>query len=377
MDEPRTAAAASRLAWSPALDGLRAIAVLLVMFFHFGRAAWVPGGWLGVDVFFVLSGFLITTLLLREWQATRTISLKDFYVRRMLRLLPAFGAFLAIYLLLLLTFPETWLQPGQDIADAFLQTLFAITYLQNWLIAAGVEPTHSFGHIWSLAIEMQFYLVWPPLLLAMLHAGMSRRAIFAVTASLAAISATAMLWSNDPSWQLMYYGTQFRAHQLLIGALAAQLLAANVITPSIVRTRAYMALLATATLSITLLTLVANEHWTLMFLGGCQLVAVAAATVILHLTLAPDTSFTRVFAWRPLVYLGRRSYAMYLWHLPVGYSLRGLDLVPEALLATAITVVLAEISFRLVERPALRLKDSLSKQHESLAQTAASPAAAA
>lgn len=376
MEESRTATSAPRLAWSPALDGLRAIAVLLVMFFHYGRSAWVPGGWLGVDVFFVLSGFLITTLLLREWQATRTISLREFYARRMLRLLPAFGAFLAIYLLVLLAFPKTWLQPGQDVADALRQTLFAVTYTQNWLVAAGVEPTHSFGHIWSLAIEMQFYLVWPPLLLAMLRAGMSRRTMFAVTATVAAISATAMLWSGDPSWRFMYYGTQFRAHELLIGALAAQLLAANVVTPATVRTRAYTVLLVTSALAFALLTLVANEHWTVMFLGGCQLVALAAATVILHLTLAPGTSFSRLLAWRPLVYLGRRSYAMYLWHLPVGYSLRGLDLLPEALLAAAITIALAEISFRLIERPALRLKDSLAKQHESPAQPAASPAAA-
>jgi peptidoglycan/LPS O-acetylase OafA/YrhL len=119
-------------------------------------------------------------------------------------------------------------------------------------------------------------------------------------------------------------------------------------------------MLAASTLSIAVLARTANEHAPLMFTGGYQLTALAAAVVILHCVLVPDAWPARVLAWRPLAYVGRRSYAIYLWHLPVGYSLRALDMLPEAILATIITVAIAEASFRLIETPALRMKRALS-----------------
>jgi peptidoglycan/LPS O-acetylase OafA/YrhL len=349
-----------RLGWSPALDGLRAIAVLLVMLFHYGRDAWLPGGFLGVDIFFVLSGFLITTLLLQERERSGTISLSRFYARRGLRLVPGFATFLAVYLVLVLMFPSTWLLPGQDVAHALRHEAYGLGYIHNWVMASGERSPHSFGHIWTLGVEMQFYLLWPAALLLMLRCGAPRIAIVAVTATLAFLSAISLLFLGRPSWELMYYGTQFRAHELLIGALAAQLFVWSVVKPGTTRTVGYWAMLAASTLSIAVLARTANEHAPLMFTGGYQLTALAAAVVILHCVLVPDAWPARVLAWRPLAYVGRRSYAIYLWHLPVGYSLRALDMVPEAILATILTVLIAEASYRLIERPALRVKSALS-----------------
>jgi peptidoglycan/LPS O-acetylase OafA/YrhL len=206
---------------------------------------------------------------------------------------------------------------------------------------------------------MQFYLVWPAALLLMLHARLPRQTIVAITATVALLSAVSTPVFRNQSWELMYYGTQFRAHELLTGALAAQLFVWNVVKPQAARTQAFGALVAVGIILVGLFARFADERAPVMFAGGYQLTAVAAAVVILHCVLTPSAWLARALTWTPLAYIGRRSYAIYLWHLPVGYSLRALDMVPEAILATIITVLIAEASYRVIERPALRMKSAL------------------
>jgi peptidoglycan/LPS O-acetylase OafA/YrhL len=194
----------------------------------------------------------------------------------------------------------------------------------------------------------------------MLHGRVSRGAIVAITAAAALLSAISTHVPWNQSWELTYYGTHFRAHELLIGALASQLFVWDGMKPSAARTLTFRAGLAGSILALAVFARFADEHAPLMLTGGYQLTAVAAAVIILQCVLAPRSMLSRALAWTPLAYIGRRSYAIYLWHLPVGYSLRALDMVPEAILATILTVLIAEASYRLIERPALRVKSALS-----------------
>jgi peptidoglycan/LPS O-acetylase OafA/YrhL len=152
-----------RLSWMPALDGLRGIAVIAVMMFHTPGRAWLPGGSLGVDLFFVLSGFLITTLLLQEHVATGRISLRGFYVRRARRLLPAVVALLAIYAVVVTLAPGDF--TGNPQAGQVAVTYVAVaTYILNVTQMAHLAVAPGLSHLWSLSVEEQFYLVWPALL---------------------------------------------------------------------------------------------------------------------------------------------------------------------------------------------------------------------
>ena len=191
------------LGYRPALDGLRAFAVLWVIGFHyhlpFGR-----DGLFGVDIFFTLSGFLITVLLLEEWSHTGRISLKNFYIRRILRLYPAL-------VLMLLVF-------GLRVPNGYIfSTLF---YSTNWIKALHVLPDSIYlDHTWSLSIEEQFYLLWPAALMLMLRMKVQPRRMALITAGLGLISAIwrAVYWNATQDWFRVYMGTDMHADGLLLG----------------------------------------------------------------------------------------------------------------------------------------------------------------
>jgi peptidoglycan/LPS O-acetylase OafA/YrhL len=321
---------ASRLGYHASLDGLRAIAVALVMGFHF-HVPGFGGGFIGVDVFFVLSGFLITRLLLDEHAATGTISLRRFYARRALRLLPALALLLAV------TAPL--------VARAW--TVAAASYLANWFLALNKLGTAPLSHTWSLAIEEQFYIVWPVLLLGLLHVRLSRDAIARIAIALAAASCLAQIVGCiDPdagTWIRLYHGTDTRADALLIGCAAALLSRGE---PRL-STIAARGLLAAAAGTIGYVAVTADlRDLDLYRHGELTLVAVASAVVVTQLVARP----LRVLEWRPLVALGTISYGVYLWHHPIAYL--HVPVVAKVVLAVAA----AATSYTLVERPALALK---------------------
>ena len=348
---------------APGLDGVRALAVLAVVGFHEG-ASELSGGFLGVDVFFVLSGFLITDLLATQYDRLgRRLDLRDFWSRRARRLLPALAL-----MLIVVTAAATVIEPGQS-ASLRLALLAAVTYTSNWYqILHHVSYFASLGlftapppldHLWSLAIEEQFYLIWPLILWVLILRLNGRRARVTATLILAAMSALAMALEyspGDPS--LVYYGTDTHASALLIGAALA--LAFPLATVMSLPASQVRRLDAAGVVGLVLLAWAAG-HFSgndravypagliLAAVGAAGLVAAAAGTgVIAAMTSLP-----------PLRWVGIRSYGIYLWHWPV-IALAGAITGPGPtsawlwLLEAAVTIGLACASWRFVETPILR-----------------------
>jgi peptidoglycan/LPS O-acetylase OafA/YrhL len=339
-----------RLGYRPALDGLRAIAALMVMSFHFHVPGW-PGGFLGVDVFFVLSGFLITSLLLEEWQARRSISLRRFYARRALRLLPA--------LLLLLVVC------GPFVGIAWI--LASLGYIANWLLAFQIFHVGPLSHVWSLSVEEQFYLVWPFTLLTLLRSGLMRWVVFAVTAGLCAGSAALKIvsWSEQNSWYRLYHGSDARADALLVGCVIAMLLAWGWLPRQTWVNRAIQVGAATGILILIALSVTAHIDSRFLYReGGLTLAALSAGAIILCLIRCPIRPLAIALEWPLLVAAGRISYGLYLWHYPISWipSPFGSDLRGQILalsVRTALSFAAAIASYQLVEQPIMRLKRRL------------------
>jgi peptidoglycan/LPS O-acetylase OafA/YrhL len=336
----------------PALDGIRGLAVLSIMLFHTG-ATWFAGGGIGVDVFFVLSGFLITGLLLDERGATGRVRLPAFYARRALRLLPA--------LLLVLAFLLVWSVVGglgaQQVGELRRGVVFTLVYAANLQTAfLGELPPFSLtAHMWSLAIEEQFYLVWPVVLVLLLRAGLRRRAVLVVVLAAAAASALwrAHLWHGPADVLRVYYGPDTRADGLLIGCALA-LVASRARLPRL----PVLTVLGGAFLvgQVRLDTHLGSFGYE----GGYVLTALAAAAVLVGVVGAPAALPARLLGGRPLAAVGTISYGLYLWHWPVFLILNPgrleLDWFPLQVVRFAVTFAVATASYLLLERPALRLR---------------------
>jgi peptidoglycan/LPS O-acetylase OafA/YrhL len=341
-------------AYRPFLDGLRAVAVLAVIVYHLDRA-WLPGGFLGVDIFFVLSGYLITMLLLAEHRQTGRIHLPAFWARRIRRLLPALLVMLVV-MAILIDFGGDPLAIGQARGD-LLSTLF---YFANWhFIASGqsyfaqylaVSPDR---HTWSLAIEEQFYLFWP-IVVAVILTRFRVRALMTVAVTVAVVSAVWMVVIFDPTDpSRAYYGTDSRIFEILIGALLAMGVAGGT-RARLLRLGRWLAPVGLAVL-ITAFWILADDS-ALYYRGGAVLVALAAAALIAGLE--GGSLIDRLLSVRPLVMIGLVSYGLYLWHFPIitfinewigPTSSRSL-----ALLAIASTFGAAAISYVVVEKPIRR-----------------------
>lgn len=345
----------------PGLDGMRALAVIAVVLFHSPLAV-APGGFLGVEVFFVISGYIITRALLAEREQRGRVSIARFWARRARRLLPA--------LFLLLAGVTAWsalFAPG-ELAGLRRDIGAALVYVTNWdLIAAGEnyfatwERPSLLRHLWSLAVEEQFYLLWPPLLMGALAFG-RRRVALALIGAGAAASAIAMAALHDPGGGVarIYYGTDTRASGLLIGAALAFVWSA----PAAVargRGRAAaegtgLALLGGAALgALTAFTLLLDGGAAFLYRGGFALTGLATAALIVAATHG-RSPFARLLALPPLPWLGLRSYGIYLWHWPVmALSRPGVDVPVDGAalfaLQAALTLALAEASYRWVELP--------------------------
>ncbi len=341
------------------LDGLRAIAVAAVLAFHTG-AGWAVGGFLGVDVFFVLSGFLITVLLLAEWQRRSRVSLPRFYARRALRLLPAVTLMCAVVLVI------GPLNPGVQARNALWKAVAGtMFYFQNWQQAFHLIPILQLtDHTWSLAIEEQFYLVWPTLLIATIFLARRGgrdplRAALVVALALAVGSAVLKiaLWSGPGSQARVYYGTDTRADSLLIGSALGICYLAGWLH----RVRRLLPVLAPVALVMVVITFgFAHDNSARMYRGGLTAFALVCAVLIGGVALAPASPLGRLLAASPLVWLGRISYGIYLWHWPVFRYLHearlGLSWGPTQLVRVTVTLAAATLSFYLLERPLLRLR---------------------
>lgn len=352
----------SGIAYQSALDGLRAVAVLAVMAYH-AEMPWAAGGFLGVDIFFVLSGFLITTLLVRERARSGTIRLGRFYMRRTLRLLPALVtvvAFVHLY---------AWWSaaPAYALAVIRKETALTLLYVANWGQVAGLlHPVGFFGHAWSLAIEEQFYILWPLALGAMLGR-LSQTAVLATVAAAAAASALlrALLWHGPASFSRAFHGSDTRAEALLIGCLVALLLAWGYLPTRDVK-RATNPVTALAVVALGILVTHASAMSDRMFHGGFTLAAVATAVLLVDLQRSPGGACARILSWPPLVAVGRISYGLYLWHWPLFLICRpdllGISPLAATFVRLAATFAAATLSWVLVERHFLAWKQRWSGQ---------------
>lgn len=341
------------------LDGLRAFAVMAVVLYHL-NIDWAPGGLLGVGIFFVLSGYLITDILASQWERHHRFDLIDFWMRRARRLLPAMFAMVILVVLWCLVVDHSRLPALVGDVPA------ALLYVSNWWFIfhkvsyfESFGPASPLGHLWSLAVEEQFYLIWPLLLALGLKFLPKRINLAGWILSLAAISALlmAVLYEpgSDPS--RVYYGTDTRIFALLIGASLA------IVWPS-AKLKARVSNQARTVLDVvgvgTLFLLGwmiwhTNEYQPFLYRGGMVLIAIITALLIAVLA-HPASRLAIVLGCKPLRWLGKRSYGLYLWHFPV-ITLSTSQVsttepsIIKSMIQVGVSLLLAELSWRYVEQP--------------------------
>ena len=365
-DRPRVVRSTPPLGYLPGLDGIRAIAVLAVVIFH-SALPWLPGGFLGVDVFFVLSGFLITTLLLQEVERTGRIRFGAFYLRRARRLLPALALVLIASAALVVIFaPDAAARLREDIVAStfYVTNWWNIISDQSYFEAMGRPP--MLQHLWSLGLEEQFYLIWPAVLLFVFRRkgrdGVRKIALIGAGASTVWMILLSFIMGmptdNDPS--RLYFGSDTHAMTILAGAALATVWRPRSLPRQLAPgPKTALTAIGLGALAVMFLCFIAvDESSALLYRGGFALfagvcvIAIAAAT---H----PAIGLSRVLGTKPMVYLGKRSYGLYLWHWPVFLVLRpGVDIgwtgLPAFALQFAAAMTAAELSYRFIEMPIRR-----------------------
>ena len=389
----------SRVPYPPGLDGLRALAVLAVIIYH-ANSAWLPGGFLGVEVFFVISGYLITLLLVAEEERTGAISLRDFWVRRARRLLPAL--FTMMVLLIMWTSIRERDSLGALRGDVVAGALYGSNWFQVW-VGAGYTAVNDFAplrHLWSLAVEEQFYVLWPVIMLVILRLGRDRLPRVAmwflgIATAIAGLVALLMptgrigescVSTPNAYWtigerciskiDLLYLSTPTRATGLVLGAALAIVWRPYALLRGPMKRKGPMMdpvaliglfLLGFLVYKVHIVHLVGEDGlhadpW--LFRGGLFLTGIATLMVIS--AVAHQNAFTgRVLGNVVLRTIGERSYGLYLYHWPVFQALRhetGIALKPHEFIAAMLaTAVITEISYRYIELPIRerRLKESI------------------
>ena len=373
MQDDESAISHTRLAYLPALDGVRACAVVAVMMFH-GGIPHMDGGFMGVDAFFVLSGFLITSLLIGEWRQSLTIKLGAFWARRARRLLPAM-----LLMLLFVAFLASVIVPRGTYGALRLDALSTLLYVSNWhfiLVNSNyfneTAASSPLLHTWSLAVEEQFYVIWPLVVLGVMHFTKSMRALFALCCAAAIASATWMyvLYDGGLNTNRVYLGTDTRSQCLFIGcALAVGLVLVSQRSHEVGRLakgelwrpksgagRFVCGVIgvvgAAGAVGLWVLTTSTSSF---PYSGGFFLIGLAVAGIILASVAAPRSVVPRALSLSPVRYVGRISYGLYIWHWPIfiwldhsrtglyGYELFGLRVL--------VTFAVSVVSFHLIERP--------------------------
>lgn len=330
---------------------------MLVMIFH-TEVPFLKGGYIGVDMFFVLSGFLITTTLIKEFDAKNHVPLKNFYMRRVLRLAPALFLLLVVYSVL-----SVILLKNDQVKSNLIDALIALFYASNWARAFDIHPPDFLGHTWSLSIEEQFYILWPAMLLFLLRRIRDRWYVAAAVLSIAVSAWLLRIYMTSQGYSVdrVYNGLDTRADALLVGCVLGVILSSNSIG-SLDRERLMKHLGYITPLSVTaLLGVAVSIEWVNPYLYYWLffVIELLTAVIILDLLLKKEGILRTMLSNKWIVWTGSISYGLYLWHFPVYRTMvvSGFGSEMERLtIGMCITFVLASVSYYFVEKSFLRLK---------------------
>ncbi|MGA9275713.1 acyltransferase family protein [Ilumatobacter sp.] len=372
----------SQLPYLPGLDGIRALAVLAVMVYH-ANSNWLPGGYLGVEVFFVISGYLITLLLIAEHERSGEVDLKQFWIRRFRRLLPALFVMMLLLTVYVALFERD--QLGKLRGDVIAGTFYGSNFYQIW-IGAGYSAGNDFAplrHLWSLAVEEQFYLVWPLVMFAFLRVGSRRIAGIARWLFLAAVAITVIValvsyggpqqnpeFTPDAYWNIfgrsiskpdgLYLSTFSRAGGLLLGAGFAMIWRPAAVMRGPLRNKPglfdLVALVGIIVLGVMtwFVAFQPDQGVGFLFQGGLFVTALATLAVIAAVTHS-GANTGKILSLPVLVWIGTRSYGLYLYHWPIYQIIRNIAAnklrLHEFVLALVATCIITELSYRYIETP--------------------------
>ncbi|GLV64691.1 acyltransferase [Bacillus mycoides] len=341
------------------LDSLRGLAILGVILYHI-NFNWMPGGFLGVTVFFVLSGYLITDILAMEWKRNKRIDLKKFWLSRARRLLPGMFVMLVITLAWITIFHSSLLETMRG------DSLAALFYVSNWWYIYhklsyfdNFNQLSPLNHFWSLAVEEQFYVVWPFIIsLGLYHIKKQSRMILLIClGAVASALAMAILYEPGADPSRIYYGTDTRAFSLLIGAALALIWPSNRLANKIIpRARLILDVVGgTALIIILLMFWKTNQYDPFLYNGGMLLLSIVTALLVANLA-HPASRIAQFLRFRPLRWIGIRSYGIYLWHYPIltlttpKVNAGDFSLI-RAILQFLLIIMIAQISWKYIEKP--------------------------
>ncbi len=341
------------------LDSLRGLAILGVILYHI-NFNWMPGGFLGVTVFFVLSGYLITDILAMEWKRNKRIDLKKFWLSRARRLLPGMLVMLVITLAWITIFHSSLLEKMRG------DSLAALFYVSNWWYIYhklsyfdNFNQISPLNHFWSLAVEEQFYVVWPFIISLGLYyiKKQSRMILLICLGAFASALAMAILYEPGVDPSRIYYGTDTRAFSLLIGAVLALVWPSNRLANKIIPKARFILDVVGGIALIIILVMFwkTNQYDPFLYKGGMVLLSIATALLVANLA-HPASRIAQFLRFRPLRWVGVRSYGIYLWHYPIltltTPKVNAGDFsIIRAILQFLLIILIAQISWKFIEKP--------------------------
>ena len=344
------------LAYVPELDGLRGIAIIAVMLFHF-KIPFIEGGFLGVDIFFVLSGFLITSLFIQEFDKLGRVNLRFFYMRRVLRLGPALICMLLVFCLV----GFVVLSKEKAIENS-IDALISLVYLSNWTRAFMLHPPDFLGHTWSLSIEEQYYILWPVVLLVLLRTMRDRKYIVLIAALVGLISWLLRFYLAmcGAPVERLYNGLDTRADALMVGCVLGILISSGLVNENRRKLLLKWLMVIAPCSMVGVFSFFIFARWQdqEMYLFGFLIIELLTAALILDILVNRRSIIAKILSARWLIWVGSISYGLYLWHYPIYRMLFAMkfDELTIVWVGMLMTFSIATCSYYFLERPMLKLK---------------------
>lgn len=345
-----------KIVYTPEFDGMRGMAILAVMVYH-ASTSYLQGGFIGVDIFFVLSGFLITFLIMNEYDASLSLNLKNFYIRRALRLAPAL-----LTLLLVFSLYSIATLSKEKSESNLIDAIISLFYMSNWARAFSIHPPDYLGHTWSLSIEEQFYILWPVTLWGLLRCIHNRWTIAFIAFAIAVLSWLLRIYliQNNASIDRLYNGLDTHADPLMIGCVLGIVLSSGLISEKLqISLSKYLPVLAYLAITGLFLASVNVAYTSLhMYYWAIFVIEVLTAILILYVFNSEDSLLKKLLSMKWLVWIGSISYGLYLWHYPIYRLMENLHYSSFEVITfgSFCTFLISIFSFYIIEKPILKLK---------------------